>query len=52
LDPLFLFVTGIVVGAALHAAVRPAVRKLSGDYFFRDGETLEDEGHGIDSPAR
>jgi hypothetical protein len=39
------------LGAALHAAVAPTVRKLTGGYFFREGGNAIDEGIGIDSPG-
>jgi hypothetical protein len=50
LDPIS-FLAGVVLGAALHAAVAPTVRKLTGGYFFREGGKAIDEGIGIDSPG-
>jgi len=50
LDPIS-FLAGLMLGAALHAAVAPTVRKLTGGYFFREGGKAIDEGIGIDSPG-
>jgi hypothetical protein len=51
LKSIFVFVAGIAIGAALHAAIRPAIRKLSGGYFLREGDAIADEAVGMDSPG-
>jgi hypothetical protein len=52
LNSIVVFVSGVVVGMTLHAAIRPALRKLSGGYFFREGDKLTDEFTGTDSPGQ
>jgi hypothetical protein len=51
LTKIFVFIVGVTVGALLHAAIRPSIRKLTGGYFFREGDAVINEAVGLDSPG-
>jgi hypothetical protein len=51
LQSIFVFMAGIAIGAVLHAAIRPAIRKLCGGHLLGESETIADEATGMDIPG-